>query len=108
MPDHQEKCSNLHSGGSRLRARDVAPTALLERTATRDWVNFVTVKLADFAAQSKELESSDFEEIRVKSETGLDRRESVLTTSRRLRVDGFRVRAHVRTSPRRMAGICIF
>ena len=35
------------------------------------WVNrtnFLTVNLGDLAAQSKELESSDFEEIRVKSE----------------------------------------
>jgi hypothetical protein len=73
-----------YSGGSRKRGVAVSlstgtqfgsgPVACAPATRPRqDSVNFVTVNLADFAAQSKELESSDFEEIRVESELTLDR-----------------------------------
>ena len=136
MPEHQEKCSNRYSDGDshlqhntpravrcrstgrivdavgyRLVNRDAigdCPVACARATRPcQDSVNFVTVNLADFAAQSKELESSDFEEIRVKSERALDRRDNVLTTSRRLRVDGFRARADMRASPVERLG-CAF
>ena len=58
----------------------------------------VTVRLGDSAEQTKELEYSDFEESWIKSELAFGRKDHVLTWSRRLRVDRFRARAHMRVS----------
>jgi hypothetical protein len=116
MPEHREKVATAIAaasgygrssriGGKRgvtiglLIGMQAGPRPFACGRATRPRqhsVNFVTVNLADFAAQSKELESSDFEEIRVKSERARDRRDNVLTTSRGLRLDEFRERAEMR------------
>jgi hypothetical protein len=55
----------------------------------------LTVNLADSAEQTKELEFSDFEETRIKSECAVGRKDDALTWSYRLRVDGFRATTHV-------------
>ncbi len=60
--------------------------------------HFATVNLRDSAELTKELESSDFEETRIKSECVLGRKDHVLTWSHRLRVDGFQTRAYMRVS----------
>ncbi len=57
--------------------------------------HFVTVNLADSAEQTKELEFSDFEETRIKSERAVGRKDHALTWSYRLRVDGFRATTHM-------------
>jgi hypothetical protein len=57
--------------------------------------HFVTVNLADSAEQTKELEFSDFEETRIKSERAVGRKDHAMTWSYRLRVDGFRATTHM-------------